>query len=78
MGKVTHYFDHVGAAIIQVETGEIRLGDRLHITGSTTDLHQLVSRIELDHEPVPVARAGQVVGIGVSDRVREHDLVSKE
>ncbi len=74
---VTHFYAHVNAAIIDVQVGEIRIGDRLHITGHTTDLRVRVSRIEHEHASIPVARAGQVVGIQVSDRVREHDEVHK-
>ena len=74
---VTHFYAHVNAAIIDVQAGEIRIGDMLHFTGHTTDLRVRVNRIEHEHESIPVARAGQVVGIQVSDRVREHDQVHK-
>jgi translation elongation factor EF-1alpha len=77
VGVVTHFYSNVNAAIIDVQAGEIKVGDVLHFTGHTTDLRVRVGRIELDHESISVAHVGQVVGIQVSDRVREHDQVHK-
>ncbi len=74
---VTHFYAHANAAIIDVQAGEIRIGDMLHFTGHTTDLRMRVSRIEHEHQSIPIARAGQIVGIHVTDRVREHDQVHK-
>jgi putative protease len=65
----------VDAAIVQIDAGALNVGDTLHFRGHTTDFYQRVDRIEVDHAPVPVARAGQVVGVHVSQRVREHDEV---
>ncbi len=77
IGAVTHYFQHVDAAIVRVESGEIRVGDTLHFHGHTTDFSQRIDRIEFDHQPIEVARIGQEVGVHVSERVREHDDVIK-
>jgi len=74
---VAHFFSHVHAAIVQIEAGEIRVGDLLHFKGHTTDFLQRVERIELEHGPIDVARPPQIVGIQVHDKVREHDEVFK-
>jgi putative protease len=75
IGVVTHYYGHVDAAIIRLESGEVRVGDTVHIRGHTTDFYQRVEHIELDHQMVESAKAGQTVGIQVSQRVREGDEV---
>ena len=75
MGSVLHYYAHVGAAIVQIDSGEIRVGDTLHFRGHTTDFYQPVDRVEVEHSPVERAGTGQTVGIQVSQRVREHDEV---
>jgi putative protease len=77
IGLITHYYPHVNAGIVRIESGELRVGDTIHVRGHTTDYYQRVDRIEVDHQPVEVARAGQEVGIHVSQRVREHDEVTK-
>jgi len=76
IGVITHYFPHAGAGIVSIEAAELRVGDTIHIRGHTTDYYQRVERIEMDHRSVEVAGAGDVVGIQVSQRVREGDSVS--
>jgi putative protease len=77
LAHVTHYYGHVNAAIVAIEGGELRVGDMLHFRGHTTDFYQRVDHMEIDHTSVPSARAGQVVGLQVSQRVREGDSVTK-
>ncbi len=77
VGRVTHYFPNVDAAIVQVEAGVIAVGDTLHFKGHTTDFTQRVDRIELEHQEIPIAHPGQIIGVHVSERVREHDEVLK-
>ena len=49
----------------------------VHFRGHTTDFYQRIERIEVDHASVPSARAGDVIGLQVSQRVREGDTVMK-
>ena len=77
MGRIVHYYQHVDAAIVLIESGEVRVGDTLHFKGHTTDFRERVDRIEFEHRPIEVARIGQTVGVHVRERVREHDEVLK-
>lgn len=75
IGIVTHYYSHLGVAVVQVNKGTLKTGDKIHITGHTTDFIQSVASMEYEHEHVDQASAGQSVGIRVADHVREHDIV---
>lgn len=75
VGTVTHYYSHLTVAIVQINKGRLRVGDRVHIKGHTTDLTQTVDSMEYEHQHVDAASAGQSVGIKVKDHVREHDIV---
>jgi len=75
IGKVSHYFGHINVAGIEITNGELKVGDTIHILGHTTDMEHTVTSIQIEHEQVDVAKAGQSVGIKVDDRVREHDTV---
>jgi hypothetical protein len=77
VGTVVHYYPHVNAAIVRVERGGFRVGDTLEFHGHTTNFQQRIGHIELEHESVGDAVPGQVVGIQVTERVREHDRVRK-
>ena len=77
IGVITHYFGRVGAGVISLESGELRVGDTIHVRGHTTDFYQRVNRIEIDHTQVEVAKPGQSAGVEITQRVREHDEVFK-
>ncbi|HSB71636.1 MAG TPA: translation elongation factor-like protein [Candidatus Methylomirabilis sp.] len=77
IGEVTDYFAKVGVAGIQVTAGVLSVGDTIRVKGHTTDLTQTVESIQIEHQSVPRAETGQVIGIRVKDRVRRGDAVLK-
>ena len=77
IGKVTDYFAKIGVAGIQVTSGSLIVGDTIRITGHTTDLTQAVESIQVEHQSVQRAEAGQAIGIRVKERVRKGDRVLK-
>jgi putative protease len=77
VGIVTHYFNHLSVAILKLETGNLRVGDTIHIKGHTSDFYQRVESMEIDHVHVNEARPGQSFGVKVKDHAREHDVVYK-
>jgi putative protease len=76
LGRITHYFSKPGVAAL-VLTGELKVGDKISIEGHTTDFEQVVESMQIEHEMIEVAKAGDSVGIKVKDKVREHDVVYK-
>lgn len=77
IGIVTHYYSHLSVAIVQLETGNLRVGDIIHIKGHTSDFSQPVESMEIDHVHVNEARPGQSFGLRVKEHAREHDAVYK-
>jgi putative protease len=77
VGKVTDYFAKIGVAGLQVTAGSLSVGDTIRIKGHTTDVTQVVESIQIEHQGVPRAEAGQNVGIRVKERVRRGDSVLK-
>jgi translation elongation factor EF-1alpha len=76
VGKVNDYFAKIGVAGIDI-TGVVRVGDTIHIKGHTTDFEQLVDSMQIEHEQVEEAKAGDAIGIKVKDRCRGGDVVYK-
>jgi len=74
VGRVTGYFAHIGVAGIDL-TSSLKVGDKIHIKGHTTDLEQVVESIQIEHESVQEAAAGAKIGAKVSDRCRNGDQV---
>ncbi|MDI6689998.1 MAG: U32 family peptidase C-terminal domain-containing protein [Actinomycetota bacterium] len=76
IGRVTHYFTRLGVAVVEI-TNTLSVGDTIHIKGHTTDLTQKVESMEIEHERIQTAKAGQAIGLKVDEHVREHDIVYK-
>ena len=75
IGTVTHYYNHLHVAGVIISDGELHKGDTIHIQGHTSDFTQKVGSMEIDHEAIDVARAGDDIGLSVIDHAREHDSV---
>lgn len=77
IGRITHYFGHVGVGIIKIEEGDLKIGDTLHFKGHTSDFQQTVESMQIEHKEVQEAKVDDMVGVKVSEHVREHDEVFK-
>jgi len=78
IGLVTHYFSHLAVAVIRLDAGAtLRVGDRIHIKGHTTDFGQRVDSLQVEHQPVMEVGPADDFGIKVIDHAREHDVVYK-
>jgi translation elongation factor EF-1alpha len=77
IGSVTHYFGHLSVAAVTL-TSQLRVGDRIHIQGHTTDLTQSVDSMEVEHAKVDEAGPGDDVALKVTGHVREHDRIYRE
>ena len=74
IGKVSSYFSHVSVAAIKL-TGKLKVGDKIHIKGHTTDFETSVEGIQIEKDPVQEAKKGDHIGIKVPEKVRPHDAV---
>jgi len=77
IGKISDYFRKIGVAAIEITQGTLSVGDTIRIKGHTTDLTQVVESIQVEHQNVQTAKAGDSIGIKVKEHVRDHDQVYK-
>jgi len=76
VGVVKDYFAKISVAGIDI-TGRLKAGDTIHIKGHTTDFEQVVESMQVEHEQVEEAKAGDAIGIRVIERCRGGDTVYK-
>jgi len=76
IGEVFAYFSNVGVAAVSLIDG-LKLRDKIHIKGNTTDFIQEVKSMQIDHKPVDAVKPGDDVGLKVNDRVRPKDKIYK-
>lgn len=74
IGRVVHFYSKIGVAIIEL-AGALKVGERIAIVGSTTDLEQDVTSMQVEHQNIAEAKPGDMVGLKVKDKVREQDTV---
>lgn len=76
IGDVSDFFARPVVAAIEL-TGDVKVGDRIHIKGHSTDLEVTVESMQIHNAQVSEAKAGDGVGVKVPDRVRRGDAVYK-
>ena len=77
IGHISHYFGHISVAAVEVTEGSVSVGEMLHFKGHTTDFEMQVESMEIEHEAVSEAKAGDSIGIKVPEKVRVGDKVFK-
>jgi len=76
VGEVNHFYNRIGVAVIDL-VGSLEVGNQVHFFGRTTDFRQEVTSMQIEHEAITEAVAGQEVAMKVERRVRNHDKVYK-
>ncbi len=74
IGKVIHYFDKIGVSVLKLDAA-LKVGETIHILGPKTDFQQPVDSMQVEHENIEEAKAGESVGLKVLEPVREGDKV---
>ena len=77
IGEITHYFQHVKAAVIKLKKDTLSNSDTIYIKGHTTDFEQKVKSMQANHTPIEKASKGQEIGLKVKSKVRHGDKVYK-
>jgi len=75
VGESIHYFGNISVGVVKATDGQIKVGDNIRIKGTTTDLEQEVSSLQVDKDEVKVLKKGKEAGMKVDDRVREGDEI---
>ena len=75
VGRVEKFFAKPSVAAIEVTAGVLKIGDKLHFKGHTTDFEETITSIQVENQPVEEAKPGDLIGVKVKGRVRENDTV---
>lgn len=77
VGRVTHYFDKIGVAIVELD-GNLATGDKIKFVRGGEDLfEQTVDSIQIEHKKMESAGKGETVGIKTKETVKEGAEVFK-
>jgi len=76
VGQVTDFFAKPVVAGIKLND-TLKVGDKIHIKGHTTDMEIVVESMQINRVDVTTAKRGDIIGIKVPERVRREDKVYK-
>ena len=76
VGKVTHYYDKIGVAVLDLTAG-LKLGDKIKIVKDAEELEQEVKSMQVEHKEVKSAKKGDSVGMKVDQPVKRKAEVYK-
>ena len=77
IGTVTHYYDKISVAIIELDS-DLSKGEKIKFTRGGEDMfEQEVESLQIEHEKIDTAKKGDVVGLKVDQEVKEGAEVFK-
>ena len=76
VGKVVHYYDKVGVAIVELSE-KLAVGDTVKLKRGEDEFEQEVTSMQIEHESVESAKKGDAVGIKVDQKTKEGAVVFK-
>jgi translation elongation factor EF-1alpha len=74
VGKVTHYYDKIGVAIIEL-AGPLKVGDKVKFVKGETETEQAVDSMQIERAAVDAAKKGAIIGVKVDAPVKEGTMV---
>lgn len=77
VGKITHYYDKIGVAVLSVTDEAVKAGEMIRIGEFGVGVEQKVESMQVEHKPVMTAKKGDEVGLKVVQAVKQGDVVYK-
>ena len=65
IGKVIHYYAKLGVAIVDLEDGEIKVGDEVKFKRGDGEFTQKVESLQVEHQSVDSVKQGDSFGLKV-------------
>ena len=65
VGKVVHYYDKLGVAIIDLNKGGLKVGDEVKFKRGEEEFTQKVESLQVDHKEVDSVKKGDSFGVKV-------------
>lgn len=75
IGKVTHYYDKISVAVVEVMNQALKVGDTVKISGHDTENKQKVTSLQVEHKKMSEVNPGESCGMQVDSPVRPGDVL---
>lgn len=75
IGKVTHYYDKIGVAVVDVTKKGLKVGDTIKISGHDNEFNQVIGSLQVEHAQVGSISAGKSGALKTDKPVKEGDIL---
>ena len=76
IGKVVHYYDKLGVAVVKLNK-KLAVGDKVRLQHGEDSFDQEVVSMQLDHSPINEGKKGDEVAIKVDQKAKEGTVLKK-
>jgi len=76
IGKISHFYPKISVVVVELED-TLKVGDKISIERESGSFEQTIESMEIEHEKVQEAGAGQSIGLKVNEKTREGAKVYK-
>lgn len=77
IGRVVHYYDNLGVAVIALTEDGLSVGDTIKISHGEEEFTQTVGSMQIDHKDIKQAKKGDEFGLKVDQPVKRRADVYK-
>lgn len=75
IGKVTHYYDKIDVAVVEVKNQPLKVGDMVKVSGHDQEFTQKIASLQVEHKQVKEVPVGETCGMKVDQPVKDGDLL---
>ncbi|KKT56107.1 MAG: hypothetical protein UW81_C0011G0011 [Candidatus Giovannonibacteria bacterium GW2011_GWC2_44_9] len=76
IGKVTHWYDKLGVAVLDLK-GSLKAGDIVKVRKGTEEFEDTIVSMQVDHKNVSSAKKGDEVAVKFSQKTKEGAAIYK-
>jgi len=76
IGKVIHYYDKIGVAVVKLEK-ILKVEDKVKFAKGDESFEQTIESMQLEHKPVSSGKKNEEIAIKVDQAVKSGTLIYK-
>lgn len=69
VGKVTHFYDKLGVAVVKLDA-DLKVGDQIKVVSGDDEFTQTVESMQVDHKPIESAKKGDEAGLKLDQEAK--------
>ncbi|MFH1473380.1 MAG: EF-Tu/IF-2/RF-3 family GTPase [Candidatus Aenigmatarchaeota archaeon] len=76
IGNIIHFYPKISVAVLELE-GTLKVGDKISIERESGSFEQVVDSMQMEHENIQEAKAGDAIGMKVAESTSKGAKVFK-